>query len=148
VKYVGSDDDEALNKAVARFAADPRAIIEFARDGDATGEIPVPLLTCTRSMTRRHSSSSSPSTATAWHGRQARPPRPDLHPGNRTQLGRRATSAALIRAPDRLPASVRAPLPPLPRAGWKHRVTACVMAAPPNKRTAYRASLNNVRAPC
>jgi len=45
VKYAGSDDDEALNSAVARFAADPAAVTEFARDGDATGKIPVPVLT-------------------------------------------------------------------------------------------------------
>jgi len=45
VKYAGSDDDEALNKNVARFAADPKAVTEFARDGDATGAIPVPVLT-------------------------------------------------------------------------------------------------------
>jgi alpha-beta hydrolase superfamily lysophospholipase len=45
VTYAGSDDDEALNRAVARFAAEPRAVMEFARDGDATGEIPVPVLT-------------------------------------------------------------------------------------------------------
>jgi pimeloyl-ACP methyl ester carboxylesterase len=45
VKYAGSDDDEALNNAVARFAADPEAMMEFARDGDATGKIPVPVLT-------------------------------------------------------------------------------------------------------
>jgi len=45
VSYTGSDDDRALNKAVARFAADPKALTEFARDGDATGAIPVPVLT-------------------------------------------------------------------------------------------------------
>jgi hypothetical protein len=45
VKYAGSGDDEALNKAVGRFAADPRAVMEFTRDGDATGDIPVPVLT-------------------------------------------------------------------------------------------------------
>ena len=45
VKYAGSDDDEALNNAVVRFAADPVAVADFARDGDATGAIPVPVLT-------------------------------------------------------------------------------------------------------
>jgi len=45
VKYAGSDDDGALNKGVARFAADPKAVMEFARDGDAIGDIPVPVLT-------------------------------------------------------------------------------------------------------
>jgi len=45
VQYTGSDDDEALNQGVARFAADPKAAMEFARDGDATGAIPVPVLT-------------------------------------------------------------------------------------------------------
>jgi hypothetical protein len=45
VTYAGSDDDAALNKGVPRFAADPQAVAEFARDGDATGDIPVPVLT-------------------------------------------------------------------------------------------------------
>ena len=45
VRYAGSDDDEALNNGVTRFAADRNAVADFARDGDATGAIPVPVLT-------------------------------------------------------------------------------------------------------
>lgn len=45
VRYSGSDDDPSLNKGVARFEADPAAAAEFARDGDMTGRIPVPVVT-------------------------------------------------------------------------------------------------------
>lgn len=45
VKYTGAGDDAALNKGVPRFAADPQAVKDFAHDGDATGNIPVPVLT-------------------------------------------------------------------------------------------------------
>ena len=44
VRYSGSDDDEGLNKGVARFEADPRAAEEFARDGDMTGKVSLPIL--------------------------------------------------------------------------------------------------------
>jgi len=45
VRYTGSDDDEALNKGVPRFEADPDAAREFARDGDITGKVSIPVLT-------------------------------------------------------------------------------------------------------
>jgi alpha-beta hydrolase superfamily lysophospholipase len=45
VRYAGSDDDEALNKGVARFAADPEAARKFAADGKLTGKLPLPVLT-------------------------------------------------------------------------------------------------------
>jgi len=45
VRYAGSDDDEALNKGVARFSADPEAARQFASDGKLTGKLPVPVLT-------------------------------------------------------------------------------------------------------
>ena len=43
--YTGSPDDAALNKKVARYAADPRAVARFGADADPTGRIPVPVLT-------------------------------------------------------------------------------------------------------
>lgn len=45
VRYVGSDDDAALNAGVLRYAADPRAVATFAADTDPSGKIPVPVLT-------------------------------------------------------------------------------------------------------
>jgi alpha-beta hydrolase superfamily lysophospholipase len=45
VRYAGSDDDEALNKGVARFAADPGAAAKFGADGKLTGKLPIPVLT-------------------------------------------------------------------------------------------------------
>jgi alpha-beta hydrolase superfamily lysophospholipase len=45
VRYVGSPDDAALNAAVPRYRADPRAVAAFAADTDPTGRIPVPVLT-------------------------------------------------------------------------------------------------------
>ena len=45
VRYSGSDDDEALNRAVARYTADPQAVARFAADTDPGGRIPVPVLT-------------------------------------------------------------------------------------------------------
>jgi hypothetical protein len=45
VRYVGSDDDEALNRAVRRYTRDPAAAARFAADTDPTGHIPVPVLT-------------------------------------------------------------------------------------------------------
>jgi hypothetical protein len=43
--YTGSADDDALNKQVARYAADPDALARFAQDTDPTGQISVPVLT-------------------------------------------------------------------------------------------------------
>ena len=45
VRYSGSDDDAALNAAVARYSADPAALAAFASDADPDGRIPVPVLT-------------------------------------------------------------------------------------------------------
>ncbi len=44
-QYRGSPDDAALNRAVARYAADPAARARFADDTDPSGRIPVPVLT-------------------------------------------------------------------------------------------------------
>jgi hypothetical protein len=45
VRYAGSDDDEALNKGVPRFSADPGAAAAFAADGKLTGKVALPVLT-------------------------------------------------------------------------------------------------------
>ena len=45
VRYSGSADDEALNRAVLRYQADPVAAARFAADTDPGGRIPVPVLT-------------------------------------------------------------------------------------------------------
>ena len=45
VRYVGSDDDGALNGAVRRYRRDPAAAARFAADTDPTGRIGVPVLT-------------------------------------------------------------------------------------------------------
>ncbi|GAB2586522.1 DUF6351 family protein [Ramlibacter solisilvae] len=45
VRYRGSDDDAAINAAVARYRADPAAVADFAADVDPDGRIPVPVLT-------------------------------------------------------------------------------------------------------
>lgn len=45
VRYTGSADDDALNAAVARYAADPSARADFAADADLSGRIGVPVLT-------------------------------------------------------------------------------------------------------
>jgi len=45
VRYVGSDDDTALNAAVERFAADPKGVRDLAYDSDLTGLLTVPTLT-------------------------------------------------------------------------------------------------------
>jgi hypothetical protein len=42
--YRGSDDDAALNAAVARYAADPAAVRRFGADTDPQGHTPVPVL--------------------------------------------------------------------------------------------------------
>ena len=44
VRYKGSTDDAALNRDVARFAADPAAIAALKADGDPTGVLPVPVV--------------------------------------------------------------------------------------------------------
>jgi pimeloyl-ACP methyl ester carboxylesterase len=45
VRYAGSDDDEALNKGVIRFEADPEAVRRFSADGRLTGKVDIPVLT-------------------------------------------------------------------------------------------------------
>jgi pimeloyl-ACP methyl ester carboxylesterase len=44
VQYKGSSDDVALNRDIARFAADPAAIAELKADGSPTGALPIPVL--------------------------------------------------------------------------------------------------------
>lgn len=44
-RYRGSPDDDALNAAVARYAADPQARAAFVHDTEPDGRIPVPVLT-------------------------------------------------------------------------------------------------------
>jgi hypothetical protein len=44
VCYRGSSDDAALNRDVARFAADPAAVAALHADGDPTGVLPVPVV--------------------------------------------------------------------------------------------------------
>ncbi|HEY6254207.1 MAG TPA: hypothetical protein VIY51_00260 [Xanthobacteraceae bacterium] len=44
VRYSGSSDDAALNRGVARFAADPQALAELRADGEPTGALPVPVV--------------------------------------------------------------------------------------------------------
>lgn len=45
VRYGGSDNDDELNKGVARYAPDPRAARELAHDADLGGAISGPVLT-------------------------------------------------------------------------------------------------------
>jgi pimeloyl-ACP methyl ester carboxylesterase len=45
VRYSGSDDDAALNRGVARFAADPEGVRQLAYDSDLSGKLIVPTLT-------------------------------------------------------------------------------------------------------
>ena len=45
VRYSGSPDDAALNRAVLRYRADPQAVARLAQDTDLTGRIAVPVLT-------------------------------------------------------------------------------------------------------
>lgn len=45
IRYSGSHDDEALNKGVERFTADPSAVRDLAFDSDLTGDVHVPVLT-------------------------------------------------------------------------------------------------------
>ncbi len=44
VVYKGSSNDIALNRDVARFAADPSAVADLRYDGEVTGNIPVPVV--------------------------------------------------------------------------------------------------------
>ena len=44
VHYTGSSDDAALNRGVARFAADPAAVALLKADGEPTGTLPVPVV--------------------------------------------------------------------------------------------------------
>jgi len=44
VRYKGSSDDAALNRDIARFAADPAAVAELKADGEPTGMLPVPVV--------------------------------------------------------------------------------------------------------
>jgi pimeloyl-ACP methyl ester carboxylesterase len=44
VTYRGSSDDEALNRNVIRFDADPAAVEILARDSDMSGKLPVPAI--------------------------------------------------------------------------------------------------------
>ena len=44
VHYTGSSDDAALNREVARFAADPDALAALKADGEPTGSLPVPVV--------------------------------------------------------------------------------------------------------
>lgn len=45
VEYRGSPDDEALNRDVPRYRADPAALAELGRDTDPTGRLLLPTLT-------------------------------------------------------------------------------------------------------
>jgi len=44
VQYKGSTDDVALNRDIARFAADPAAVADLKADGTPTGALPIPVL--------------------------------------------------------------------------------------------------------
>jgi hypothetical protein len=44
IHYKGSADDAALNRDVARFAADPAGAARLRADGDPTGALPVPVV--------------------------------------------------------------------------------------------------------
>jgi len=45
VRYVGSDDDDALNAGVARYLADPGAVAALVADAEPTGRTAIPTLT-------------------------------------------------------------------------------------------------------
>lgn len=45
VKYVGSSNDEELNKKVLRYKADPTAVADFGKDTNPTGNIALPIIT-------------------------------------------------------------------------------------------------------
>lgn len=44
-RYIGTDDDAALNTKVQRYRAEPQPVARFAADTDPTGHIAVPVLT-------------------------------------------------------------------------------------------------------
>jgi hypothetical protein len=44
VRYTGSEDDDALNRGVARFDADPAALAALKADGEPTGATPIPVV--------------------------------------------------------------------------------------------------------
>ena len=44
VRYQGSSDDAALNRGVARFAADPAALAALKAEGEPVGMVPLPLV--------------------------------------------------------------------------------------------------------
>ena len=44
VNYVGSTNDVELNRGVARYDADPAALAALKTDGEATGALPIPLV--------------------------------------------------------------------------------------------------------
>ena len=45
VRYTGSTDDDALNRGVPRFRAEPQAVAELGYDSDLTGQITIPIVT-------------------------------------------------------------------------------------------------------
>lgn len=45
VRYIGSDDDDALNAGVPRYRADPVARARFSAESDYVGRFPMPVLT-------------------------------------------------------------------------------------------------------
>lgn len=45
VRYSGSSDDDALNRGITRFSADPAAVAQLADDSDMTGALKVPEIT-------------------------------------------------------------------------------------------------------
>ena len=45
VRYLGSSDDDALNRGIARFSADPAAVAQLADDSDMTGALQAPEIT-------------------------------------------------------------------------------------------------------
>jgi len=59
VRYTGSTDDDALNRGVARFDADPAAVAQLADDSDMTGQSKSPKSPCTQFTIRPPSSNSS-----------------------------------------------------------------------------------------
>lgn len=45
IRYVGSSNDEELNKKVLRYKADPTAVADFGKDTNPTGNIALPIIT-------------------------------------------------------------------------------------------------------
>ena len=44
VQYRGSTDDAALNRGIARFAADPQAYADLKADSEPSGKLPIPVV--------------------------------------------------------------------------------------------------------